>query len=407
MTDRVMHAYKLCFEAACEGGVERILQTANSLFDSPVLLTDENYHIILQVPSAPIGNNIWDTLYSKKVLPLDIIWEYQKLFLEDKVDIYRPFYADWGPAANYPRIFAEIYTGNKVYGHLAIFLGNRPLMADDLVITQIIVDTINIEISRNCGNPNIWQSSYSTCLYDLLNKESSFEMRELAVQKLTLRLTGDFAVIVAPIGISASQRAFASYIVSSLNTQLKSTLSILFDDSIITVLGEIIQKSFVPRENSVLNQIVKIFSEHKMSCGLSDCFSSLYEIPMRFRQADLTAKLVAERKSEPIGIYSDYVPAQMFLAISEFDSPGTFIHPALSEIRNYDKKNNTEYYETLKVFSLCMHNKFSASVQLAIHRNTLLYRLNRIEELFKLHYEDEKTALYLLCSFLLEEINDL
>ena len=41
---------------------------------------------------------------------------------------------------------------------------------------------------------------------------------------------------------------------------------------------------------------------------------------------------------------------------------------------------------------------------MCIHRNTLLYRLGRISDLFDLPYEHDQGALNLLCSYLILEL---
>ena len=75
----------------------------------------------------------------------------------------------------------------------------------------------------------------------------------------------------------------------------------------------------------------------------------------------------------------------------------------IRRIRAYDKENATSYYETLRVYSLCLHNKEQTANQLHVHRNTLLYRINRIVELFDLPVEESRTALYLMNCFQLLE----
>ncbi|WP_338472645.1 helix-turn-helix domain-containing protein [Niallia sp. XMNu-256] len=123
-----------------------------------------------------------------------------------------------------------------------------------------------------------------------------------------------------------------------------------------------------------------------------------------YKQALLTAKLASKEDGNYLGVYRNYAPMQMFLALAETDSPEAYIHPVLDQIRQYDHLHKTEYYKTLRLFCLTMQNKDSTSIQLAIHRNTLLYRLNRMRDLFNVTYEDEQTALHLLVSFLLIDI---
>ena len=51
-----------------------------------------------------------------------------------------------------------------------------------------------------------------------------------------------------------------------------------------------------------------------------------------------------------------------------------------------------------------MHNKDATAIRLSIRRNTLLYRLNRIRDLFDVGYEVENTAIHLLTSYLLLDV---
>jgi DNA-binding PucR family transcriptional regulator len=105
-------------------------------------------------------------------------------------------------------------------------------------------------------------------------------------------------------------------------------------------------------------------------------------------------------------LFMDLMPLPMFLSVLEYETPETFVHPAIYHMKAYDASHGTDYYQTMRVFALCMHNKDRAAERLNIHRNTLLYRLGRIAELFELPYEDDKVALNVLCSYLLLELGE-
>ena len=53
----------------------------------------------------------------------------------------------------------------------------------------------------------------------------------------------------------------------------------------------------------------------------------------------------------------------------------------LGPIREYDKKNNSEFLETLRIFLEENEDIVATCKRLFIHRNTLAYRLKRIEEI--------------------------
>ena len=102
------NAYAAFFHALCADDTNAVIRAASELYECPVLLTDEHYRLLYQYPEHRLGQSIWDSLHDTGVLPLDTIWEYQQAFLSDTPSIYEPFYADWGPAAEVPRIFGEV-----------------------------------------------------------------------------------------------------------------------------------------------------------------------------------------------------------------------------------------------------------------------------------------------------------
>ena len=393
-------AYKLLFEAMLKGGIDLIIKAGSKMFESPIALTDENYRLISQFPHNPIGDSIWDTLIREQTLPLETIWTYQEIFLEGKGHAYKPFYANWGPVTNVPRIFGEVHNGECLFGHIAIFLGNRPLCEGDLELTQLLINAINIEIRNRIGQGSL-QGSPSTYLKDMLSKGASTGVKNLAERNLRKLVLGDLALLVTPIGESAANKAFANCAVTELSLRYRSTISVIHEDSIVTLIGEIDSASFRPSDHTFIKRIASFLAEHRLVSGISDSFNAFYEIPNRYKQALLTAKLAMKEDEIYLGEYRNYAPMHLFLALLETDSPEIYTHPVLERILQYDHLHKTEYYKTLRTYCLTMQNKESTSVQLSIHRNTLLYRLNRISDLFDVSYEAEQTALHLLVSFLL------
>ena len=162
---------------------------------------------------------------------------------------------------------------------------------------------------------------------------------------------------------------------------------------------------FQPADNSFIKQILNFLNGHDLVSGISNCFNNLYDIPTYYKQALLTAKLAIKKNDTTLGIYNDYAPMHMFLTLSEDESPEAYIHPTLEQIRSYDQIHNTEYFNTLRVYSMTMHNKDSTAMRLCIHRNTLLYRLNRIRDLFDVCYENEQTINLFIAAFLLDAVD--
>ena len=102
--------------------------------------------------------------------------------------------------------------------------------------------------------------------------------------------------------------------------------------------------------------------------------------------------------------YEDIAPAPIFRLVVHYGEGNAFCHPVLDELWRYDQKNKGEYFKTLRAYSLFLHDKDRAAEDLCVHRNTVVYRLNRIEEIFGLDFEEPRTALHLLNSFQLWDV---
>ena len=71
----------------------------------------------------------------------------------------------------------------------------------------------------------------------------------------------------------------------------------------------------------------------------------------------------------------------------------------LIKLRTLDRQKNTDYYNTLRTFLKNERSIPKTSEELIIHRTTLQYRLEKIQELIKLNLENEDVRLYLKMSF--------
>jgi sugar diacid utilization regulator len=75
------------------------------------------------------------------------------------------------------------------------------------------------------------------------------------------------------------------------------------------------------------------------------------------------------------------------------------LHPALARILQYDQQKNTDFYHILKTYLRCERDRVLTAQLLYQHKNTLVYRLEKIKELFTLDLDDPYEREYLLISF--------
>ena len=88
-------------------------------------------------------------------------------------------------------------------------------------------------------------------------------------------------------------------------------------------------------------------------------------------------------------------------AIKENVACGRLLHPALDIIEQYDRENQTDLLNTLKVYLDNDCNAQKCGRLLFLHRNSLVYRIHRIQEISGCDLSDPEERSYLRISFLL------
>ncbi|HUE76046.1 MAG TPA: helix-turn-helix domain-containing protein [Chloroflexota bacterium] len=81
-----------------------------------------------------------------------------------------------------------------------------------------------------------------------------------------------------------------------------------------------------------------------------------------------------------------------------------FFQQTLAKLVEYDRKNDGEMVRTLEAYFACLGSPTDAAERLHVHRNTLLYRLNRVQEIGGFDLDDSETRLALHLALRVREV---
>lgn len=153
--------------------------------------------------------------------------------------------------------------------------------------------------------------------------------------------------------------------------------------------------------SSFLEQVQKHIVAHYYVIGVSMPFSQWADSPIRYNQADFA---IGCAKGKP-GVYysADYSFRQLLENIRQGNRNLALLHPALELLRSYDEAHGTQLYESLFVYLRCERNIVAAASQLFLHRNSMAYRVQRIEALTGSDFDDFDTRAHVLISYLIGE----
>ena len=132
------------------------------------------------------------------------------------------------------------------------------------------------------------------------------------------------------------------------------------------------------------------------SCGIGRVAKNLQGIPQTFREAqqalEIGRRLFGEGKLHSfarLGIY------RLLFYLDGHDELLSFYQETLGPLLQHDSRNDGTLIETLEGFFQCNGNLSETARMMHLHRNSLLYRLGRIEEILGHTLEDAELRLSL------------
>lgn len=393
----LLEIYKEFHEIMDKPGFQPLIRCASKIFGGPVIFTDDQYQLIAIYPTKKINDFVYDTLLTTGTLPEETIAAFHKAYLRKPGTRYQPFYEKEGLVKDSPRIFAEVYDEAKVIGHIAIFLKDKDFEPWHLEAASFLTSTLKIKINLARQAPSI----YAESLHNLLDRKSARQVKARAITQLSKMCKKNVLLIVAPLDQSKSQHAISSIVINNLINRYPSSVPIVYHDDLVILLTEDKSHAFLA---SIAEQISEYLFQHKILCGAVSPIADFNLLPDNYLQGRLTAlyryqeELVNPDLHTPLYFYHQVAPHPLFLQLSQNRDYQCFIHPCLAEIKDYDAKNNTALYDTLAAYCKNLFQKNESAEALHVHRNTLNYRLGRIEELFGLDLNNYQTLLHLLIS---------
>lgn len=107
------------------------------------------------------------------------------------------------------------------------------------------------------------------------------------------------------------------------------------------------------------------------------------------------------KRNSKVDYVSDYKKTgvyRLFFEINNYDEMRNLYEETLYKLEKYDTKNSSNLLETLEMYLEKQRNIGSSAESLYIHRNTMKYRINRIEEILGCDLKDDNIIFHItLC----------
>ena len=382
------------------GGLEELCRIGSGFLNNPLYIHD-NMFCILALPEYVEGMRKFDVdiTTGKQYIPLWLIndfkfdEEYQRTLTLQGANL-------WGNE-QYPRdyrcMYVNIWDGKYYMGRLLIEEIRSPFKPGQYAMAEYFALYAKEMMIRDINFSKSDVDVYEALFRNLMNSE---QVDRDTVNRLlgTLKWDEGDSYMCGKVISQDSKLAVKSGISlrSKFAELIKSFFCFYYGDQCCLIVN--LTKSGMNRGDleALLAPIVR---ESYMYAALSNPFRGIGFVPQGFMQVDYVLDALKRDPGKWVNSFNRCVLNYMIEGVNQDLSRSMIIDPGLLDLIEYDRKNNSFLYETLKTYLENERDITKTAELLSVHRTTIIYRLGRLEKYFQMDLEDYNNRLYLLICF--------
>lgn len=377
-------------------GVPYIVEIAGELLENPVLIGDSNHRLIGSSIFPDLDDEPWMEFRNTGFCTFDYVQKYRfEDFIEKSVRTKKAIIGDISENFKYRRIFCPVVVSGRVVGHLAVLEYNRKLTDEDLEITEFICEIIANEMAGDNSHTDTKNLLTNQLLVDLLQGNIQDEaVLERRLAKMKWNLPEKKYLIAIEIHNFSEGFALVPNFRESLKEKLCFIETVHYQGKLLMLVGCDEDREFLPDD---FGEFANYLREKQLKGGISHFFDNTLDLKQAYHQAQSAIELgMKVTPDEVLFAYEDQAIYDLLEKVGENQELTNFCHPALLKLAGYDQEHQTEYLNNLYVYIINMGNLVASAEALFIHRNTLSYRLKKIEEIinYDIHNRDHFINLF-------------
>ncbi len=384
-------AEALLEEFFSQDDLRRLAVNTGELLECPLLVLDDTFHIAAHY--LPLGFS--DGLFQDAIRRGEITYEAGAVISRDPMlSAGRANYVQL-PESPYRRRFAPLISAGVRLGCLICVdtdghLEQIPPQTWELV-ERILSKQLFVEASRE-GKPFETGEELLTHLLDGgFSSAAYFQLQACGTYLANFR-----PLAFALIDLETYRDAYAG------KRHLKEELAVKFPDSHpFLYKGDVFL--FLHREGDA-DAFSELSEEFRLRVIISEPMGKLFHLPALYKTAREGLALMTDERFHGEHVCS-VAQLRTPLLVKNLEGRGDLIPPALRRLADHDREKDTQYCETLYYYLVCSRSLKKTCDALHTHRNTVLYRIRRLQEDFGIPLEEPSlhTELLLGVSFLLLE----
>ena len=373
------------FEALLSsGGLRKLVSVSAEVLGNPVAIVDKGMSIIAlcdELADEPQWAHAESDEATRDIQRAVLAGDLQRVYNDDNAVL-----GDY-PDSDQRFLAARIRRGNTVMGHALVLERHRSFTEEDMRLLPDVCRALGYVLAPEAEASQLAErhgSLFSAVLSGALTDAEAIEAR---VRRAQLDLP-DSMMLLAVCHASDTVQIPLHFLQDQLVNVFPGSYAHTWAGHVVLVIAE--------DAGDIERRFGAGVYTGSLAAGLSYPFQSLSKLALAFDQASAAIRL-SSRSDEPLRVvrYEQVVVRHVLECASARCDRATFAHPALDRLVAEDARCGTDYVHDLQTYLNCGRSATTAARALHVHKNTMYYRIERIENIAKCNLSDERVCLAL------------
>lgn len=384
-------------------GFQHILNIGYDIIKNPIVLFDSNTNLIARSKDIDTDDPLLSELlingcFSKETFAFMEAIDFSRIHNNRYPYIFKT------DKLKHDRIIGNVYIHGLAIATIVVVENGKYFDEEDIAFVSQLCDILSSEMQKNKIYQNLQEVSLETFISDILD----FKLKKnIDIQKraaaLNWKIKDTLFLIVIDINIYTNEIAS---IRSKLDGMISDSYVYIYNNYVLIILN---------RDQNQINpdvdfkELEAFLKENCMMAGLSSSFHNFIDLPIIYKNTikaiELGNRICSQyHENSVIFSYDLYQITHLLDTSSINHNVLEFCHPTVNRIIQYDKDNGTEYGKTLYIYIINFKDSLKTSEILHTHRNTILYRIEKIKDLFNIDFHNGNLLIRLYISFKILEL---
>ncbi len=392
--------------------VKELLNLSEEVIGNPIVLVDLGFKLLAHTEHIQTDDEVYNELVRhgyhtrQNIDRLTHDRQVESIQNISAIDIEFPL----PQVTQYQTMTKTFYMDGVPYAYLRMICSAKPPTRSLEERFALLAESVELYLDSHYSSGGINKNLYEYVLTELIEDRITDPTRiRERVECAGLDMDGAYQLV--KVVFEDEKNISLSYMLEQLLVVLPESRPFIYGSCIIMLMSyENYSQLFKDRQELRFQALREFLEHYRAKCGLSAVFRSLTLVRNAYVQTGVAIELgtlleekrqMSEEETECRCMfpYQDYFVYHLIMAGSREMDLGSFCDEQLLEIWAKDKQRNTRSTELLRTYLTNKCRPTDTGKVLHMHRNNVIYHMERLTERFGLDLDDPEVCLRLLISF--------